>query len=94
MEVSGWIAQHSTPYTQRFLEAKYWSKAATILGALGCGAFHNPPEEIVKIFNIYLEKYNGCFKTIVFAVLSRSDNNFDIFNANIKRFNIKDYGTS
>lgn len=60
-----------------------------ILGALGCGAFHNPPEEIVKIFNIYLEKYNGCFKTIVFAVLSRSDENFNIFNTNIKRYNIK-----
>lgn len=56
-----------------------------VLGALGCGAFHNDANEITKIFNIYLEKYNGCFKTIVFAVLSRSDNNFDIFNTQIKR---------
>lgn len=56
-----------------------------VLGALGCGAFHNPPEEIVKIYNIFLEKYNGCFRKIVFAVLSRSDDNFDIFDKEIKR---------
>lgn len=56
-----------------------------ILGALGCGAFYNPPEEVVKIYNIFLEKYNGCFKNIVFAVYSRSDDNFDIFSKHIFR---------
>jgi uncharacterized protein (TIGR02452 family) len=56
-----------------------------VLGALGCGVFKNPTEEIVKIYNTCLEKYNGCFRKIVFAVLSRNDNNFDIFNKGIKR---------
>jgi uncharacterized protein (TIGR02452 family) len=56
-----------------------------VLGALGCGAFYNPPEEVVKIYNIFLEKYNGCFKNIVFAVYSRSDDNFDIFSKHIFR---------
>lgn len=58
---------------------------ALVLGAIGCGVFKNPPEEIVKIFNIYLKKYNKCFKTIVFAVLSKSDQNFNIFNSQIQK---------
>ncbi len=57
-----------------------------VLGALGCGVFKCPAENVVKIFNIYLEKYNGCFKIIIFTVLSKSDNNFSIFDNNIKRF--------
>jgi len=54
-----------------------------ILGALGCGAYSNPTREIAQIFKLYLDKYNGCFKTIIFAVLSKDDgsynNNYNIF---------------
>jgi uncharacterized protein (TIGR02452 family) len=56
-----------------------------LLGALGCGAYHNPPEEIVKIYNIYLQKYNHCFQTILFAVLSTKDDNFRVFDEGIIR---------
>jgi uncharacterized protein (TIGR02452 family) len=55
-----------------------------VLSALGCGAYNNSPEHISHIFNTYVNKYNGCFETIVFAVLSKHDTNFDIFKENIK----------
>lgn len=54
-----------------------------VLGSLGCGCYMCPPDEVVKIFNIYLKKYNKCFKNIVFAILSKSDDNFKIFNQHI-----------
>lgn len=50
-----------------------------ILGALGCGAFGNPPKMVSKIFNRYVRMYDCCFKNIIFAVLSTRDDNFDIF---------------
>jgi len=56
-----------------------------ILGALGCGAYHNPQKEVIDIFNIFLIKYNKCFKNIVFAVYSKKDDNFDLFDKYIKK---------
>ena len=56
-----------------------------ILGALGCGAYNNPPLEVIKIFNHYINLYNGCFKNIIFAVYSKNDNNFNLFNDHIFR---------
>lgn len=56
-----------------------------ILGALGCGAFHNPPEIVANIFKEVLSLYNGRFKEIAFAILKgvygKSDrpDNYDIF---------------
>ena len=64
----------------------YYNKHETlVLGALGCGAYYNPPEEVVKIFNKYLEKFNGCFRTIIFAVYSKDNVNYDVFFNNIIR---------
>lgn len=56
-----------------------------ILGALGCGAYGNPPSEVIKIFNACLKKYWGCFRRIVFAVYSKNnhDVNFTMFSSNI-----------
>lgn len=54
-----------------------------VLGALGCGVFFNPPEDIADIYKYCLEKYNGYFKNIVFAVLSNKTKNFDVFNYKI-----------
>lgn len=52
-----------------------------LLGALGCGAFKNPVDEVVVIFKEMNEKYSGYFKQIDFAVLSEKGNpNFDVFN--------------
>lgn len=51
-----------------------------ILGALGCGAFHNPVQSVAQIFKRMNEKYHGCFRLIAFPVFSGSANaNYDIF---------------
>lgn len=57
-----------------------------ILGALGCGMFLNPPEEISNIFKICIKKYKNCFKEIIFAIksTSRYDDNYNIFKNNLE----------
>ena len=51
-----------------------------ILGALGCGAFHNPVEAVAGIFKKMNKKYKGCFKCIGFPVFSTAENpNYYIF---------------
>lgn len=53
-----------------------------VLGALGCGAFGNPPELVAQIFKEYLDIYKYYFKKIGFAILvvKESDQqNLDIF---------------
>ena len=44
---------------------------ALVLGALGCGAWGNPPAHVAEIFRSVLADYTGVFKTIVFAILDR-----------------------
>lgn len=52
-----------------------------VLGALGCGAFDNPPEEVATIFREVIREYWGCFKGVFFAVLdSRRWDNYPIFS--------------
>ncbi len=54
-----------------------------VLSALGCGAFHNPPAEVARIFLHFLTEteYSYCFDEIIFAVIEdrNSNNNFAIF---------------
>jgi len=54
-----------------------------VLGALGCGAFKNPPQEVAECWLAILEEVEfsgGWFKHIWFAVLDRkNDGNFPIF---------------
>lgn len=43
-----------------------------VLGAWGCGVFHNEPTDIAEMFASYLigdGRFSSCFETIVFAVL-------------------------
>lgn len=44
---------------------------AIVLGAWGCGAFHNPPDDVARLFHEVLESedFKGRFKKVVFAVL-------------------------
>lgn len=43
---------------------------SVILGAFGCGAFHNPPDAVAQIYKDVINGYfKGAFKSIVFAVL-------------------------
>ena len=40
-----------------------------ILGALGCGQFNNPPEDVAMLFKEAIQKYAGHFDTIFFSIL-------------------------
>lgn len=53
-----------------------------VLGALGCGVFRNPPEEVANIYKIYTNLYGKYFKKIGFAILCVKDSdkeNLDMF---------------
>lgn len=63
-------------------------KDSLVLGALGCGAFNNPPEEVAQIFKQMITKYGKYFKKIGFAVLVVKDSdklNFDAFKILMNR---------
>lgn len=64
--------------------AVHYNHDSLILGALGCGAFHNPPEQVAEMFKIQNEAYMtdelSCFKKIGFPIFSEPGNpNYDIF---------------
>ncbi len=63
-----------------FKTAYKHSHNVLVLGAIGCGAYHNNPLQVIKIFNKYLTKYSGCFRKIIFAVYSKKDDNFELFS--------------
>ena len=62
-----------------FKLAIYHQKTKLVLGALGCGAFNNPPYEVALIFKEMITKYQYYFERIGFAILSRGDQNYKIF---------------
>lgn len=45
-----------------------------ILGAWGCGAYHNDPVQISRIFHDELMKMTGYFDSVEFAVCGKGDN--------------------
>lgn len=51
--------------------AIFWENDSLVLGAFGCGAFANPPEDVAKLFKEVLNEpgYKDKFEKIVFAVL-------------------------
>jgi len=63
--------------------AAFRGHAMLVLGALGCGAFKNPPEEVAACWKEVLcepEFSGGWFKMVWFAVYDRkNDGNFPIF---------------
>ncbi|MBS0461599.1 MAG: DUF2263 domain-containing protein [Proteobacteria bacterium] len=52
-----------------------------VLGAIGCGAFRNPPREVAAIFKQEIEQRRSCFDAIVFAIrhAGYGPDNFAIF---------------
>jgi uncharacterized protein (TIGR02452 family) len=61
-----------------------------VLGALGCGAWRNPPEDVARVFKEVLDNFHGCFRVVVFAILpqcekgyivktTRTQSNLDVF---------------
>ena len=63
-----------------------------LLGAFGCGAFRNPPHLVADLFAQVIQKYNGYFKRIDFAILpfvygkTDTPDNFDIFTERLSSF--------
>lgn len=60
-----------------------------VLGALGCGAFHNPPADVAEVLRVALSCYKGCFEQVVIAILGRGDNYTafeSCFNQKLERF--------
>ncbi|KIW85798.1 hypothetical protein Z517_01190 [Fonsecaea pedrosoi CBS 271.37] len=56
-----------------------------VLGAFGCGAFHNPPKEVARLWSEVLQEAEfagGWWEDVVFAVLAlgSSDKNFQWFS--------------
>ena len=57
---------------------------ALILGAFGCGAFHNPPAEVARLFHEVMEEeeFKNKFKVITFAIIEDHNSN----NVNLRAF--------
>lgn len=57
------------------LVAKANDYKSLVLGAWGCGAFHNNPENVAKCFKVVLEDYGYAqfFENICFAIYGRED---------------------
>ena len=74
-------------YFLYFYPLKEYEHTNIVFGALGCGVFANPPEEVAEIFNEMIKKYGKCFDNIYFAIKSIRDNNYDVFVSKIE-FNL------
>lgn len=48
-----------------------YSKSKLVLGALGCGAYHNPASNVARLFKSVLEEpeFTGCFSDVCFAII-------------------------
>jgi len=69
------------------------SHDAVVLGAWGCGGFGCPAEEISEIYlDILTNFFNGCFKKVLFAIVSsyanenQKDSNFHTFTNTVRKY--------
>lgn len=69
-----------------FLTAIAKGHDSLVLGALGCGAYNNPPKEVAKIFKMLVDDYGKYFKRIGFAILIVRDNDKNNFSAFVDEF--------
>lgn len=87
----GGLCPRAYELTKRKVEMIYQTGAigkydCLVLGALGCGAFYNPPRSIARIFAEVTAEYADRFKKIVFAIKCDEDNhNCDIFQRTFLR---------
>lgn len=56
-------------------------KKRIVLGAIGCGAFCNPSQDVAELFREVIEsnRFKNKFEHIVFAILDHYSNNYEIF---------------
>lgn len=58
---------------------------SVILGAMGCGAFRNPPKHVATIMSEVIHKYRNIFRKIVIPILDyNGSKNFEIFREIMK----------
>jgi uncharacterized protein (TIGR02452 family) len=55
-----------------------YKHTAVVLGAFGCGAYHNPPEIIANICNRVVKKYDGYFDIIVYAIINDQNGKYNV----------------
>jgi len=60
---------------------------SVVLGAMGCGAWECPQEEVAKLFQEVLKEYEGMFKIIVFSILEVDRKEYIVQNSNLKNSN-------
>ena len=59
------------------LEVALYNKHTNIiLGAMGCGAWKNPPGDVARCFQEVLREYKKYFQTIIFAILKVSQSDY------------------
>ena len=58
--------------------AAQYKHDAIVLGALGCGAWRNPIKHVAEIFKSVLDAYEGLVPYVVFAILSTTDDHYNI----------------
>jgi len=68
-----------------FQAAKAAGHESLVLGPLGCGVWRAPPKQMADIFRSLCARYNGVFKHITFACLTKgaasSESNYTIFQS-------------
>lgn len=57
-----------------------------VLGAFGCGAYHNDPKKISNIMNEVIQEYGGLYERIVISIPNGRDNNYNTFESIIDTF--------
>lgn len=60
---------------------------SVVLGALGCGAWECPQEEVAHLFKEVVDEYNLCFKFILFAILDVDKGDYIVKNENLNKSN-------
>merc|ERR1712008_406600 len=68
--------------------AEHLDYSVLVLGAWGCGAFRNPPQQVARIFHEALaNRFASSFQHVVFAVYDRPDweeSNYSIFKQELR----------
>jgi uncharacterized protein (TIGR02452 family) len=56
-----------------FQAALNHGRKGLVLGALGCGAWRSPPEEVATVFrSVIMDEFDGAFEAITFAVMPQA----------------------